>query len=146
LRRYKKLNEAMKMAKDVVAFLEQQVKDLSPSGQQGDRPVSSPPAPPPAISSVSKSVAEAIAPSSSEIRPNRPLEGRTFVITGKLDALSFDQAKSLIEAAGGQINEHPSSQTSYVVVGRNPGKKLIKAEKYSTPQLTEAELLALLEV
>jgi NAD-dependent DNA ligase len=66
------------------------------------------------------------------------------VITGKLEVLSFEQANALIEAAGGQINEHPSSQTSYIVVGKNPGKKLKKSEKYNTPQLSEVELMALL--
>jgi NAD-dependent DNA ligase len=140
------LAEAMKMAKDVVAFLEQQVKDLSQ--QKVNPPQTSPtaqavaePKPEP------KPIAEAEADSSSASKASvaKPFEGKTFVITGKLLGLSFEQAKALIEAAGGQINEHPSSQTSYVVVGVNPGKKLNKAEKYGTPKLTETQLLELLE-
>jgi NAD-dependent DNA ligase len=129
----------------VVAFLEQQVKDLS-------QPQTTPPQAAPQTSQAlaapktePKPIAEAEPSLSSPASATRPFEGKTFVITGKLLALSFEQAKALIEAVGGQINEHPSAQTSYVVVGANPGKKLKKAEKYGTPQLTETQLLALLE-
>ncbi|NJM76272.1 MAG: hypothetical protein HC852_11365 [Acaryochloridaceae cyanobacterium RU_4_10] len=84
--------------------------------------------------------------STTKTSAHQKLAGKTIVITGKLKTLSSDRAQSLIEGAGGTINEHPSSQTSYVVVGENPGKKLKKAEKHNVPQLTEAQLLELLGV
>lgn len=52
--------------------------------------------------------------------------------------------KTIIQEAGGTINTHPSSKTSYVVVGKDPGNKLKKAEKYSIPQLSEQQLMELL--
>ncbi len=42
------------------------------------------------------------------------------------------------------INKRVGTNTN-IVVGKNPGSKLKKSEKYNTPQLNEAELLALLD-
>lgn len=73
------------------------------------------------------------------------LRGQTFVLTGTLPTLKRPEAKALIEAAGGKVTGSISSKTSYVVVGGSAGSKLEKAEKLKIPQLTEADLLALLE-
>jgi NAD-dependent DNA ligase len=139
------LAEAMKMAKDVVAFLQQQVQDLTAQQGASSNPANPPLSPPieeiASIPDVSVSMAAAPkAPASKDL----PLEGKTFVITGKLETLSFEKVNELITASGGRINEKPSSKTSYVVVGQKPGSKLQKAEKYGISQLTEAELLQLL--
>jgi DNA ligase (NAD+) len=74
----------------------------------------------------------------------RPLAGKTFVITGTLPTLSRDQAKDLIEAAGGKVAGSVSRKTSYVVAGAEAGAKLARAQELAVAVLDEAGLLALL--
>jgi len=68
------------------------------------------------------------------------LDGLTFVLTGTLDSLSRDDAKKLIEQNGGKVTSSISKKTSFVVVGENPGSKLIKANELSLETITEQEL------
>jgi DNA ligase (NAD+) len=75
-----------------------------------------------------------------------PLQGKTLVITGTLPTLSRDEAKELIERAGGKVSGAVSRKTSYVVVGEDAGSKLEKARDLGICTLTEDELLALLAV
>lgn len=77
-----------------------------------------------------------------EAAPNRPLEGKTLVLTGTLPTLSRNEAKTLIEKAGGKVTSSISAKTSFLVVGSDAGSKLTKAEKLGIPQLSEAALLA----
>ena len=73
-----------------------------------------------------------------------PLVGLTFVITGTLPTLSRDQAKEMIQLAGGKVTGSVSAKTDYVVVGESAGSKLEKAQELGIPTLDEAGLLALL--
>jgi DNA ligase (NAD+) len=73
------------------------------------------------------------------------LSGKTFVITGTLPSLKRDQAKAMIENAGGKVTNSVSAKTDYVVVGEDAGSKLTKAEELGISQLNEAQLLKLLE-
>jgi DNA ligase (NAD+) len=75
-----------------------------------------------------------------------PLQGKTLVITGTLATLSRDQAKQLIEQAGGKVSSAVSRKTSYVVVGEDAGSKLIKARELGICTLTEDELRALADI
>jgi DNA ligase (NAD+) len=75
-----------------------------------------------------------------------PLQGKTLVITGTLPTLSRDDAKRLIELAGGRVSSAVSRKTSYVVVGEDAGNKLAKARALGIVTLTEDELLTLLAV
>ncbi|MFN0105232.1 MAG: helix-hairpin-helix domain-containing protein [Bryobacteraceae bacterium] len=75
-------------------------------------------------------------------RSGGPLAGLTFVLTGTLPALSRDEAKERIEAAGGKVSGSVSKKTSYVVAGEEAGSKLDKAKDLNIPILDEAALLA----
>jgi DNA ligase (NAD+) len=73
------------------------------------------------------------------------LEGLTLVLTGTLPNLSREQAKAMIEAAGGKVAGSVSKKTTYVVAGTEAGSKLEKAEELKIPLLDEAGLMKLLE-
>jgi DNA ligase (NAD+) len=60
-------------------------------------------------------------------KENSVLEGRTFVITGTLEGYSRDEAKEMIENAGGKVTDTVSAKTDYLLLGENPGSKLQKA-------------------
>ncbi len=71
----------------------------------------------------------------------RPLADQTFVVTGTLPTLSRQEARDLIEAAGGHVSDSLSKKTTALVVGADPGSKLEKAEALGIEQIDEAELL-----
>ncbi|MGB3511575.1 MAG: NAD-dependent DNA ligase LigA, partial [Microcoleaceae cyanobacterium] len=75
---------------------------------------------------------------------NGSLAGKSFVLTGTLPTLKRDEAKSLIQAAGGKVTNSVSGKTDFVVVGEDAGSKLEKAEKLGIRQLSEAQLLEML--
>ena len=74
----------------------------------------------------------------------RPLLGQVLVLTGTLPTLSRDEAKALIEAAGGKVTGSVSKKTNYVVAGEEAGSKLDKARELGITVLDEAGLQALL--
>jgi len=67
-----------------------------------------------------------------------PLAGRTYVITGTLDAMSRDEAQAALERLGAKVSGSVSRKTTGVIVGREPGSKLEKAEALGVPILDEA--------
>jgi DNA ligase (NAD+) len=73
-----------------------------------------------------------------------PLDGKKFVLTGKLPSLSRTEAQSLIEAAGGKVIDSVSKQTDYVVAGDKAGTKLDKAAALGVSVLSETDLRELL--
>jgi DNA ligase (NAD+) len=77
-------------------------------------------------------------------RAPQPLAGKTFVITGTLPSLGRDEAKDLVEAAGGKVSGSVSKKTDYVVAGAEAGSKLVKAQELGITVIDEAALLALL--
>jgi len=72
------------------------------------------------------------------------VSGKTFVVTGTLPTLKRDEAKALIQNAGGKVTESVSKKTDYVVVGEAAGSKLEKAQQLNITCLSEAEFLELL--
>jgi DNA ligase (NAD+) len=75
---------------------------------------------------------------------HRPLLGRTLVLTGTLPTLGREEAKEMIEAAGGKVSGSVSKKTHWVVAGEEAGSKLDKARELGVPVLDEAGLRALL--
>jgi DNA ligase (NAD+) len=73
----------------------------------------------------------------------KPLAGKTIVLTGTLDRLSRDQAKSLVTRRGGRVSSSVSKKTDYVVVGNDPGSKADDARRLRIPTLDEAAFLSL---
>ena len=74
-----------------------------------------------------------------------PLAGKTFVITGTLPSMGRDDAKALIEAAGGKVAGSVSKKTHYVVAGAEAGSKLEKAQELGVAVLDENGLKELLD-
>jgi DNA ligase (NAD+) len=72
-----------------------------------------------------------------------PLDGIAFVLTGTLPTLSREEAKSLIESAGGKVVASVSKKTNFVVAGADPGSKLDKAAKLGVEVIDEDDLLKL---
>ena len=72
------------------------------------------------------------------------LAGKTLVLTGTLPTLGRDEAKDLIEAAGGKVSGSVSKKTHWVVAGAEAGSKLDKARELGVAVVDEAGLRVLL--
>jgi DNA ligase (NAD+) len=74
------------------------------------------------------------------------LEGQSFVVTGGLESMSRQDAADQIRALGGTFQSSVGQDTTYLVVGQNVGaSKLVKAKKLGTKQISEADLLKILQ-
>jgi len=74
-----------------------------------------------------------------------PLTGRTYVITGTLQAMSREDATSALERLGAKVTNSVSKKTTGVVVGTEPGSKAEKARTLGIPMLDEAAFLDLIK-
>jgi DNA ligase (NAD+) len=74
-----------------------------------------------------------------------PLEGLTFVVTGKLSGFTRREIKEYIQAHGGRVTGSVSSKTDYLVAGEDAGSKLQKAEQLGTSIIAEETLRGMVE-
>jgi DNA ligase (NAD+) len=68
------------------------------------------------------------------------LAGKTFVLTGTLQKYTRDEAKRIIEDAGGKVTGSVSKKTDYVVAGTDAGSKLDKAKELGVAVIDEKEM------
>ena len=76
---------------------------------------------------------------------NRNLEGKTLVVTGKLEGMTRQDAEAMIFDHGGNPASSVTRVTDYLVVGKKPGSKLSKAKQLGTEILDQDQFKALLE-
>ena len=72
------------------------------------------------------------------------LEGKVFVFTGGLEAMTREEAGEKVKALGGKISGSVSARTDYVVAGDKPGSKLRKAEALGVRVIDEQEFLSMI--
>ncbi|MFA5628930.1 MAG: NAD-dependent DNA ligase LigA [Dehalococcoidales bacterium] len=81
----------------------------------------------------------------SKAKGERPLEGKEFVITGKLSSMPRPLAEEKIKQLGGTAKGDLTRKTDFLVVGEDPGSKLERAEKMNIKIINESEFLELLK-
>lgn len=88
-----------------------------------------------------------------EMRPvvsvsaSKKLEGKTFVITGKLKTFkNRNEIKSAIENEGGKVTDSVSSKTNYLINNdvESTSSKNLKAKQLNIPIITEEDFLELI--
>ena len=84
-------------------------------------------------------------PSTASLQ-NKPLAGKTYVLTGTLAHLTREQATEKLQNSGAHVANSVSKKTTAVIAGNDAGSKLKKAEDLGVPVLSEAELMQLLNV
>jgi DNA ligase (NAD+) len=75
----------------------------------------------------------------------RPLSGKTVVLTGTIPGVTREQATGLLEAAGARVSGSVSKKTDYVVAGEAAGSKLDRAKALGVPVVTWEEMVHLVD-
>ena len=73
------------------------------------------------------------------------LKNKIFVVTGELETFTRETAENEIRLRGGLASSSISKDTDFLVIGKNPGSKLAKAQKLNTKIISEKELLNYLD-
>ncbi len=81
----------------------------------------------------------------AEIQTDERFAGKIFVLTGRLETMTRDEAAKAIETRGGRAGSSVSKKTAYVVAGAEAGSKLTKAEALGVTVIDEAAFSAMLE-
>jgi DNA ligase (NAD+) len=63
--------------------------------------------------------------------------GKLFVLTGKLESMTRDDARAMIESKGGRVMSSVSRKTDFVVAGEEAGSKLDKAKELNVTVIDE---------
>ncbi|MBU8568399.1 NAD-dependent DNA ligase LigA [Virgibacillus pantothenticus] len=81
----------------------------------------------------------------SEAAKTSPFNGKTVVLTGKMDIYTRTEAKELIESLGGNVTGSVSKKTDLVIAGEDAGSKLEKAEKLGIDVWNESQFQQAME-
>lgn len=73
---------------------------------------------------------------------NAPLVGQTWVVTGKLEAFSREEATELLKSLGASVAGSVSKKTTVLLAGPGAGSKLAKAQALGVEVINEDEFLA----
>jgi len=74
-----------------------------------------------------------------------PFSGQEFVVTGRLETFTRQQAEAKIKELGGTARDNVTRKTDFVVYGDEPGSKLTRAKELGIKPLNEKEFLELLK-
>ncbi len=72
------------------------------------------------------------------------LADKKFVLTGRLENYTRQEAKAEIAKLGGRVTGSVSGETDYLVQGENPGSKLQQAQEREVQILTEEDFIKLI--
>ena len=82
---------------------------------------------------------------SSIKKQNLELKGKKFVLTGILKTMTREEATEKIRLKGGSVSQSLSKNTDYLVVGKDPGSKLAKAEKLGVKIISEENFVNIIK-
>jgi len=80
-----------------------------------------------------------------EVTEKEAFSGKTFVLTGKMEGFSRDEAADIIKSFGGRATSSVSRSTDAVIAGESPGSKLDDARKYGIKIISEEEFKRMIE-
>ena len=78
-----------------------------------------------------------------ELDQANTLEGKTFVITGRLSKITRAEARAYIEKYGGRVTGSVSKKTDFLLAGQGGGSKRVKAQKLEVQIIDETTLRAM---
>ena len=78
-------------------------------------------------------------------RRSARLQGKQFVLTGKLPGMTREEAAELIESHGGKVMATVTKKTDFVLAGEEPGAKLDQAKKLGINIMDEIAFRKMLE-
>ena len=81
----------------------------------------------------------------NSVQVDERFAGKQFVLTGKMEGYTRDEARALIEARGGRVNSSVSKKTDFVIAGDDAGSKLDKANALGIDVIDEAGFRQMLE-
>ena len=90
-------------------------------------------------------VKSAVTEEAAAVKKDLPLSGQEFVVTGRLDSLTRQQAEAKIKELGGVVKDSVTRKTGYVVYGADPGSKLTRARELGIKTIDEKEFLDLIK-
>jgi DNA ligase (NAD+) len=79
------------------------------------------------------------------VKQDLPLAGKEFVVTGKLEGFTRQEAEAMIKERGGAAKDNVTRKTDYVVYGAEPGSKLTRANELGIKTINEKEFLELIK-
>jgi DNA ligase (NAD+) len=78
------------------------------------------------------------------VKKDLPLSGKEFVVTGRLENYSRQQAEARIKELGGTAKDNVTRKTDYLIAGADPGSKLARATELGIKTINEQQFIDLL--